>query len=237
MLIFGINPVREAIRSEKYFPQKLALASAKKDKKGQLDWVVRAAGERAEVNWVEAKELDKLAGGGNHQGVCATIPDFSYESDPLPESARERPRRVVLLDGVTDPQNLGAACRCLVAFGADLLILSKDRSARVNPTVVRASSGAALHARIAMVGNLNRSLERLQDNGFTVIGLDGNADQTLSDVGPLGDLVLCVGSEGKGLRRSIKEHCTKVLRLPTDPSFPQLNASVALAVALYAFSR
>jgi 23S rRNA (guanosine2251-2'-O)-methyltransferase len=233
MLIYGINPVREAIRSGRYRPTRLHAPAAKKGERGQLDWIVRVLGEppAAEIRWAEAKELDRLAGGGNHQGVVAEVPEFVYAPFGVPAGEGRSP--VVLLDGITDPQNLGNILRTTVAFGARLVVLPEDRAARVTATVARVSSGAAFHARVAVTGSLVRAADAFREAGYRLLALDAAGDRSPEDAAG-GDVALVLGSEDKGVRRALKERCDARVRLPTDPAFPQLNAATALAVALYA---
>jgi 23S rRNA (guanosine2251-2'-O)-methyltransferase len=233
MLIYGINPVREAIRSGRYRPTRLYALAARKGVRGQIDWIVGALaeGRAVETQWVEAKDLDRLAGGGNHQGVAAEVPDFVYARPEVPPGPDRSP--IVLLDGITDPQNLGNILRTTVAFGTPLVVLPEDRAARVTATVARVSSGAAFHARVAVTGSLVRAADDFREAGYRLLALDAAGTDSPDQAGA-GDVALVLGSEDKGVRRALKERCDARVRLPTDPAFPQLNAATALAVALYA---
>jgi len=182
--------------------------------------------------------LDALAEGVRHQGVLAIAGPYPYRDlHDLLDEAGAAPL-LVALDQVTDPHNFGAIVRSVVAFGARGVITTKDRSAPVTPVVVRASAGATEHVAIARVTNLARALSSLSEEGFELIGLAGEADEKLSDVGPReGGRVLVIGSEGKGLRRLTRKACDRLVRIEMNETIGSLNASVAAGVALYTLTR
>jgi 23S rRNA (guanosine2251-2'-O)-methyltransferase len=143
---------------------------------------------------------------------------------------------VVVLDGITDPQNLGAAARSAEAAGAALLVTRQHRSAPVTPAAVRASSGALLHLPHARVANIPRALGRLQDLAFTVVGLDESATSTIYDgASPEGRVAIVVGAEDRGLSRLVRERCDELRSLPMRGRVSSLNASAALSAALFGF--
>ena len=198
---------------------------------------VLEAAKRARVPVEERAraELDELAGEARHQGVVAVGGEYAYaELEDL--AAATGPGEVLIaVDQVTDPHNFGAIVRSAVAFGAVGIITTKDRAAPVTAVTVRASAGATEHARIARVTNLARSLSALSDAGMRVVGLAGEADTDLGDLPPdERPTVLVVGSEGKGLRRLVRERCELLVRIPLRGPIASLNASVAAAIALYA---
>jgi 23S rRNA (guanosine2251-2'-O)-methyltransferase len=179
--------------------------------------------------------LDSLA--PDHQGVAARV--------RAPRSLTEREVQarsfgsdavVVMLDGVTDPQNLGAAARAAEAAGAELLILRERRSARVTAAAMRASAGALLHLPHARVPNLTRALEGLKARGFSAVGLDERAGASIYDEPcPPGRVVLVVGSEGAGISRLVRRSCDFLVRLPMEGAVASLNAASALAAVLYGY--
>jgi 23S rRNA (guanosine2251-2'-O)-methyltransferase len=143
---------------------------------------------------------------------------------------------VVVLDGIEDPQNLGAAARAAEAAGAAALVSRTHRGAPVTDAAIRASAGALLHLPHARVANIARAIERLQDGGFTVVGLDGEAPHTIFDEPcPSGRVAIAVGSEGTGLSRLVRERCDDVVALPMRGHVGSLNAAASLAAALYAY--
>ncbi len=142
----------------------------------------------------------------------------------------------VVLDGVEDPQNLGAAARCAEAAGAAVLVTRTHRAAPVSPAAIRASAGALLHVPTARVANISRAIDRLRDAGFTAVGLDGDAERSIYDEPcPDGRVALVVGAEGSGLSRLVREHCDLLVSLPMRGRVGSLNASASLAAALYAY--
>jgi 23S rRNA (guanosine2251-2'-O)-methyltransferase len=192
--------------------------------------------EQTKTRWEprERQELDALAGGSRHQGVLAIAGEYSYLSLPeLLDTASDRPLWVAL-DCITDPHNLGAIVRSVVALGADGIITLKDRAAPVTAAVVRVSAGATETARIARVVNLARCLEQLSGRGQQVVGLSADAEQELADLPyPPEGRVLLVGAEGSGLRRLTRLRCDALARIPLSGAVSSLNASVAAAIAIY----
>ena len=193
----------------------------------------RAAG--VAVREVPREDLDAV--GSDHQGVVARI-----------ESPRELGERdlstweftddavVVVLDGVTDPQNLGAAARSAEAGGAEMLVTRIRRAAPVTPAAVAASAGALLHVPHARLANIPRALERLAERGFTIVGLDGSATATVYDEGcPEGPVAVVIGSEGEGMARLSREQCDRLVSLPMLGRIASLNAAASLAAVLYSY--
>ncbi|MCS6798430.1 MAG: 23S rRNA (guanosine(2251)-2'-O)-methyltransferase RlmB [Myxococcota bacterium] len=187
-----------------------------------------------EVQPADSKRLEALAGGLRHQGVVAIAGDYPYESlERILEVGAPEPL-VVALDELTDPRNFGAIVRSAVAFGADGVVVPRHRSAPVTGVVVRASAGATEHARIARVTNLARTLGAMAERGLEVVGLDPDGAQPVDALGPApGGRVLVIGSEGRGLRRLVRERCHRLVRIPTRGVPASLNAAVAAGIALY----
>ena len=143
---------------------------------------------------------------------------------------------VVVLDGITDPQNLGAAARSAEAAGAAMLVTRTHRAADVTPAAMRASAGALLHLPHARVANIPRAIERLQQAGFFVVGLAGEAEHDVyAEPCPPGRVAIALGSEGEGLARLTRTRCDALVSLPMRGSVSSLNAAASLAAALYAY--
>ncbi len=234
-LIVGPRAVAEALRAHASEISVLYLAE---EGRRELSELAEAADARkVPCEALPGAELDKLAKGQKHQGAVAIAGSYSYLS--LEELLAKLPENALLvaLDEITDPHNFGAIVRSAVAFGAHGVITLKHRAAPVTPVVVRASAGATEHARIARVANLVQCLDQLAERGFEVLGLAAEGAQ---DLGTLprhdGGRVLVVGSEGRGLRRLTREHCTALVKIPMPGPIASLNASVAAAIALYALS-
>jgi 23S rRNA (guanosine2251-2'-O)-methyltransferase len=235
-ILCGVRAVSEALRAD---PRNINLVHVSDaSPRGALaEVILLAQAAKLTVEPTDALALDALAKGVKHQGVIAVCGgDYPYlDLDALLQHARARSDSplLVALDEVTDPHNFGAIVRSAVALGAHGVITLKDRAAPVTATVVRASAGATEHAAIARVTNLSRALERLRDEGFTAVGLAGEATVSLRDLDLRGALVLVVGSEGSGLRRLVRERCDHLARIDLAGPVTSLNASVAAGVALY----
>jgi 23S rRNA (guanosine2251-2'-O)-methyltransferase len=201
----------------------------------------RAAIRGTSLLEVTRSELDRLTGGALHQGVALQLPAFDYaHPDDLLRAALDSDRAalIVALDSITDPRNLGAIVRSAAAFGAQGVLIPQRRAAGMTAAAWKTSAGAAARIPIARATNLNRSLRAYADAGLSLIGLDGEADTSISDVSEAsGPLVLVVGSEGSGLSRLVREACDLLVSIPINPSVESLNAGVAAGIALYEISR
>ena len=179
-------------------------------------------------------ELDKMCEGVRHQGVVAVAEDSEFVSVDEILARAEGPAALVALDQVTDPQNLGAIVRSAVTLGLDGVIVPKHRAAGITGAVVRASAGATEHASIARVTNLQRTLLSLSESGMEIVGLDTAGDVELRELVPNeSGRVLVVGSEGKGLRRMVRQRCDIVVHIQQKGPMDSLNASVAAAIAMH----
>ena len=230
-MVTGLQPVREAIRVH---GQRLENVLVEDGGGPQIDAVARfAEGRGAKVTRVPRSELDRTAKGARHQGAIAYAPDFALV--PIEVLAEELDERalVIALDELEDPQNFGAVIRSAVAMGATAIVWPEHHAAPLSPATFRASAGAVEHATLCRVTSLPKALERLRDAGARVVGLDANAERTISAVPFEGAVVLVVGAEGKGLRRLVKTACTDLAKLPMSGTIDSLNASVAAGIALY----
>lgn len=174
-----------------------------------------------------------------HQGLAAKVhplPDRGIE-DVIAEADGLESAHVVILDQVTDPQNVGAILRSAAAFGALAVILTERHAAPESGALAKAASGALEHVPLIRVANLARALELLKKGGFWIAGLAAEGSQTLADAKLSGKVGLALGAEGPGLRRLTREHCDLLVRLPTGGSIDHLNVSNAAAVALYELVR
>lgn len=235
-IIFGKRPVDEALRHTPERIVKLALADAKRQALKPL--AQQAQEHQVMIEWLSRQQLDDLCQTIKHQGVAAVLQNFAYV--PLTEFVSreaDRPRLVIALDQVTDPQNLGACLRAAGAFGADLMLLTKDRCAPVTTATVKASAGASEVVPVARETNLARALAELKKNDFWIYGLDAEAPQALSATDVQGNVVLVLGSEGSGLRRLVAETCDRLVQLPASGPIASLNVAQACAVALYEVCR
>jgi len=233
-LVLGRRAVLEALRAGRPVSRVLVSGEASR---GPLGAIVREARARhVPVDAVDRRRLDLLARDVRHQGVAAIAAERALASlDAILAGIRERgePPFLIALDGVLDPQNLGAVIRTAEAAGAHAVIVPRRRAAGLGPAVVRASAGAAEHLPVCGVPNLVAALERLKREGVWVACADAGAPE-LYDTGSLvPPIVLVVGGEGRGLHRLVRERCDRVVRIPLWGRVESLNVSVAAALLLY----
>lgn len=230
-LVTGLQPVREAIRVH---GEKLDRVLVEKDGGPQIEAVARfAEGRGASVTLVPRSELDRASKGARHQGAIAYAPELALRSLEQLATSLTPESLVVALDELEDPQNFGAVIRSAVAMGATGIVWPEHHAAPLSPATFRASAGAVEHATLCRVGSLPNALERLAEAGATVIGLDANAEHSLTNVPFDGAVVLVVGAEGKGLRKTVKRVCTNIASVPMSGPIDSLNASVAAGIAIY----
>ena len=190
-----------------------------------------------EVTWAR---LGQITGGSVHQGIALqTAAAETLDLETLISGCSDlgEPPLLVALDGVTDPHNLGAVVRSAEAMGAHGVVLPQRRSAGLTGSAAKVAAGALEHLPVARVVNLNRSLEKLKDSGYRVIGLASEGDVTLTDADLSGPLVLVTGSEDQGLSLLTRRHCDQLVRIPLRGVTPSLNASVATALCVYEVAR
>lgn len=239
-VLYGLHAVEEALRAgRRRFDQVLV---ARERHGERLERVVRACREAGiRVRTEPREQLTQAAKTAAHQGVVALVRpqeflalEDLYEADSATAS---RARLLLALDGVEDPQNLGALLRVADGAGVDGVVLTERRSAPLSAVAVKASAGAAEHLRIARVVNLVRALEELKERNLWVIGLDerGTADYDQFDL--TGDCVLVLGREGAGLHDLVRRTCDHLLRIPMAGGVSSLNVSAAGAVVLYEAAR
>ncbi|MEX2202663.1 MAG: 23S rRNA (guanosine(2251)-2'-O)-methyltransferase RlmB [Actinomycetota bacterium] len=231
-VVTGRRSVLEAVRAG--LASQVLVARGARATPGLRD--VLEAAEAAGVPVVEAERAELDAMGPDHHGAAARVrlPETFGERE-LAERAFGEDDLVVVLDGIEDPQNLGASARSAEAAGAAVLVTRVRRAADVTPAAIRASAGALLHLPHARVANIARALERLKDVGFTVVGLDERAPTSVYDASGLeGRIAVVIGSEGAGLARLTREACDVLVSLPMRGRVGSLNAASSLAAVLYA---
>lgn len=240
-VLYGLHPVEEALKAgSRRFDHVLVARERHDERMERLVAACREAGVR--VRQEPREQLTALARTPGHQGVVALVrpQDLLTLEDLLaPDAARPAgvARLVLALDGIEDPQNLGALLRVADGAGVDGVILTERRSAPLSPAAIKASAGATAHLRIARVVNLVRALEELKRHNLWVIGLDerGAADYDKFDFA--GDCVLVLGREGAGLHDLVRRTCDNLLRIPMAGGVSSLNVSAAGAVVLYEAAR
>jgi 23S rRNA (guanosine2251-2'-O)-methyltransferase len=189
------------------------------------------------VEWVHPSAIESLGLRG-HQGVAALVGRPSeLDERGLSTASFDPDALVVVLDGITDPQNLGASVRSAEAAGAAMLVTRKRRAAPLSPGAVKASAGALFHLPVARVANIARALDTLKDRGFYVVGLDQRAPSDIHQAAPPPrPLALVVGAEDVGLSRLVRESCDELVAIPISGRTSSLNAAAALAVALFGYA-
>ena len=232
-ILHGFHAVSACLRQRPESVRALYLSGARHDPR-MRELLVQAEAAGCAVHMVAPVRLDGLAGSPRHQGVVAEV-DAATRAltlDDVLETLAE-PALLLVLDGVTDPHNLGACLRNADAFGAHAVIIPKDRSVGVNATVAKAASGAADTIPVITVTNLARALRDMKARGIWVLGADAGGESLFTaDVG--GPVAWVLGAEGDGLRRLTRELCDRIVGIPLSGSVGSLNVSVAAGVCLYA---
>jgi 23S rRNA (guanosine2251-2'-O)-methyltransferase len=237
-VLYGLHPVEEALKAgRRRFDQVLVARERHDDRLAHLVAACREAGVR--VRQEAREQLTQLAGTPVHQGVVAVVrPQETLTIEDLFAPVRSGAARMVLaLDGVEDPQNLGALLRVADGAGVDGIVLTERRSAPLSPVAVKASAGAVEHLRIARVVNLVRALEELKQHNLWIIGLDERGATDYDQFDFTGDCVLVLGREGAGLHDLVRRTCDHLLRIPMAGGVSSLNVSTAGAVVLYEAAR
>jgi 23S rRNA (guanosine2251-2'-O)-methyltransferase len=228
-LVYGLQPVREAVRVH---GEALTRVIIEQGKSPTIQAVGRfAEGRGVRVETAPRGELDRLTGGGRHQGVVAIAPELTLlDIHDVPIGPASI---VVALDGIMDPQNFGAIVRSAVALGASAIVWPEHSSAPLSPATSRASAGAIEHAALCRVSSLPEALRALGDRGVTTVALDAQGQEVLGALDLRGPVAVVIGAEDKGARKTVLRACQHVARLPMAGPIGSLNASVAGALALY----
>ena len=234
-LLFGIHSIEAALTHDpKNILELYFEADSQNARIKELSDRARDLGLKPHSRPREA--LDRMTGGARHQGAVARYkappPRAETELYELVEK-EEKNTLLLVLDGVTDPHNLGACLRSAEAAGVTAVIVPKDKAAGITPTVRRASSGAADRIAFFAVTNLARTLKLLKDRGVWLVGLAGDVEQDFYKLDLKGPMAIVVGSEGEGMRRLTRESCDFVAHIPMRGSVESLNVSVATGVALF----
>lgn len=229
LFLFGINPVLEKLRSSPRDVVEIFIAAGRRGPSLRA-LVAEARRHGIEVRLLDGPQLDRLTQGGKHQGVVARVEpylygDFSTLLRELPVSAGYH--WVLLLDGLNDPRNFGAVLRTAEGVGIRDVVIPKDRSVAVTPTVVKTSAGAVHHMRIYRVANLRRAILALKERGYWVVGLDARAKEGVFQRTYPEKLAVVLGSEGLGIRPLIRQECDFLVSLPMRGKVDSLNVAVA----------
>jgi 23S rRNA (guanosine2251-2'-O)-methyltransferase len=233
--VWGRNPILETLRSPRQV-KRILIAGGLRDAPAIAVILQEAERRHIPIETVPRHRLDQLSRGAVHQGCLAVVEARKYATlEQILDYARHKNEDplLLILDAIQDVNNLGSLLRSAEAAGVHGVIISLHEAAEVNATVVKTSAGASEHLLIAQETNLTRTIEFLKKQNIWVIGLDGEAKTEYDKADLTGPLALVVGSEGKGIRRLIREHCDLLIRLPMHGHINSLNAAVAGSIALY----
>jgi 23S rRNA (guanosine2251-2'-O)-methyltransferase len=237
--VYGVNPVLEALRAHPGDVVRVLVERSREGRRSQGAERVAQAAADAGVTVAEVPhgDLAHRSRSGVHQGVGAELAEFRYaELDDLLDAAPTA-AFLLVLDGVTDPQNLGALVRSAHALGAHGVVIPKDRAAGVTPAAFKAAAGALEHCPVARVTNLSRSLDQMKERGIWTVALAGEGDRDLATIDLTAPIALVLGSEGEGVRPLVRKTCDHVARIPMAGRVGSLNVAAAGAVALYEVAR
>ncbi|MDH6420148.1 23S rRNA (guanosine2251-2'-O)-methyltransferase [Polynucleobacter sphagniphilus] len=236
-ILVGFHAVQARLRVDPESLKSVYFDPSRRDRRmgDFLKQAEETLGER--LHAADAERLHKLAGHDRHQGVVAlaekmTIARTITEVIEDVEGAKEKPL-FLILDGVTDPHNFGACLRVADGAGVNAVVIPKDRSASINATVSKVSSGASEVMPVITVTNLVRSMKEMQESGVWIIGTDDRAEKSIYDIDLTGSIAIVMGAEGEGMRRLTKETCDELVHIPMQGVVSSLNVSVASGVCLY----
>lgn len=236
--IYGIHAVESVLTRQPQSVIQLFLLKNRKDKAlANIEQLAHKAGIKCQS--IDRKKMDERVQ-GNHQGVIADVkvsePNMS-EADLIDLAAKSEKLLLLVLDGVTDPHNLGACIRTADAAGVDAIVIPKDRSASMNATVRKVACGAAEYVPVVKVTNLARFLKQLQDEFVWVVGTAGEAVEDVYTNKFAAKTAIVMGAEGSGMRRLTRENCDQLIKIPMAGSVSSLNVSVATGVCLFEYVR
>ncbi|MCX5854305.1 MAG: 23S rRNA (guanosine(2251)-2'-O)-methyltransferase RlmB [Deltaproteobacteria bacterium] len=238
-VIYGINPLLEVLKGPNRIIKKLVIAEGRGGE--GVRKILDLAGKTGiPFEFKDRDYLNRQTGERSHQGVMGFCDDFAYAGMDDVIANRHRDFRydlILILDGVTDPQNLGSLIRTAHCFGVNGVIIPKDRSASVTAAVMKASSGTAGYTPVAMEVNLSSAIEYLKSKGFWIYGADAGNDRGVHAPDYRGNIAVVMGSEGKGLRPLIRKNCDFLLSIPMKGKIDSLNVSVAAGIILHEILR
>jgi 23S rRNA (guanosine2251-2'-O)-methyltransferase len=230
--IYGINPVSEALRSDRCPIEEVWVA----EERGlaRLEGIIAMAESKSvPIKRVARPQLDSLTAGAPHQGVVGLADHFIYaDLDAVLEKGKGTPL-LLILDGIEDPRNLGALIRTAEACGVWGGIIPKDRATGITPAVAKSSAGAVFHLPVVRVTNISSTLKKIKEKGIWVLGAAADAQTDLSHQDLTIPLAVVIGGEGRGLRPLIKRECDFLVSIPMKGKVNSLNAAVAGSITLY----
>ncbi len=236
-LIYGINPVTEAIVSGKTI-NKIYFQNGNKEvydliKMAQEKKIVTVLADRPKLDKMITADDEKLK---NSQGIVASVTDFEYsEIDDLLAEAEKKGEKpfIIILDKIEDPHNLGAIIRSIDCFGAHGCIIQKRNACQVTDTVEKVAAGATSYVKVARVTNITESIRYLKEKGLWIYGLDMEGATDIYSTKLDGAIGLVIGNEGEGISRLVRDNCDVIIKIPMTGNIESLNASVSAAISMY----
>ena len=230
MIIYGLNPVLEALRGGRV---RRLRVGPRGDRRVE-DALALARTRGVQIERIDAAAIDRAARGGVHQGIVADVDDpRDYSLRDLVESATADAPLIVVLDGIEDPQNVGAILRTVDGAGAHGVVRQARHAAALDGAAAKASAGAVAHVKIATEVNISRALEELKALGVWTVGLAGDAPESYYAIDLTVPTAIVLGAEGTGLRRLVRDRCDRLVSIPMRGSVDSLNVSVAAGVVLF----
>jgi 23S rRNA (guanosine2251-2'-O)-methyltransferase len=233
LIIYGVNPILEAIRSHPERIRYVGVAREETARHQRLMGEAKRAG--VAVRNLALDQIDRLAGRGVHNGVVAEVSETAYaDFEEIVE--KEETNFVLIVDSITDPQNFGAILRVADGFGVDLVVIPQHDSVGLTPVAVKASAGASEWVQVAQVTNLSRAIETLKKGGYWIYAAAENGERP-DAIDFTGKVALVVGNEGKGIRRNVLDHCDRTVTIPMSGHIESFNVATATAVLCYEIRR
>lgn len=237
--VYGMHAVSALLANPHRMTKKLYISHDREDKRLQ-DIIDKAMQAHIDIEKLSMQKMNQRFADFTHQGIVAwasSLPEYNESHLLALLESSKQPALILILDGITDPHNLGACLRTADATGVDFVVIPKDKSASITPVVSKVACGAAESVPLVRVTNLVRSIKLLKEHGVWVYGAAGEATSTLYQTDCTGAVAVVLGAEGEGLRRLTRENCDSLFSLPMLGSVDSLNVSVATGVSLYEILR
>jgi len=239
-IVHGVNPVMEALKSNSSGIKKIVVASGK-SRANKIRKILELADQkRVDVEFREIGYIERLAGGKAHQGIVSLCKEYTYSSvEEIIDNRHKlfKESLILVLDGITDPQNLGSLIRTAHCYGANGVIIPANRAVSITSTVLKASAGAVYHIPVVRVVNVAKTIDYLKEKGFWIYGADAGHGQDIYSVDCDGNIGLVMGSEGRGIRPLVRGKCDFFVSIPILGRVDSLNVSVAAGVMLHEITR
>lgn len=220
MIIYGLHPVIAVIKNKKEIIKQIYATKKLKEIPDNLN-----------IKFISPQELEKITNTKEHQGIACKIESFPYVDF---DDEKNNVKRIVILDHIEDPRNVGAILRNAFCFEFDLVIIPKDRACDITPTVIKTSAGCAFNLKIAKVVNINDTIRKLKDEFFTIYGLEANGTKEVSEIKPLNKkIALVLGSEKNGISSLTRKLCDEICYIDMNRNANSLNVATATGIAMY----